>query len=167
MAQHRNAHELREKKTGQKADRWGSVFHLATALRSQRLFSHCLNQFGNTLIEVGITLPIIIILIVGTLDLGRAVYAQNVISNAAREGARYGTTPPIDLQDIENKTKSYITTLDPSRVSVSATQPTPSTIRVTVIYTFTAATPLVGNLIGDNGTFAFVGVSTMTIEGSG
>lgn len=166
MAQHGNTprHDLQkaEKKTGQ----WHSLFRLPFALRPGGPFSIFPHQRGNTLIEVGITLPILIILIVGTLDLGRAVYAQNVISNAAREGARYGTTPPIDLEEIKTKTEGYITTLDPSRVSVSVTQPTESTIRVTVIYTFTAVTPLVGNLIGDNGTVAFVGVSTMTIEGS-
>lgn len=144
----------------QKEDgRWISVsiLHFPSSI-----FRH---QRGHALIEMGLTLPILLVLIIGTLDLGRAVYAQNIISNAAREGARYGTTPPIVLTDVEAKAASLITGLDMDEVSIVADQPGASTIRVTVTYTFTAVTPMVGNLIGENGTTTLTGISTMTVEG--
>lgn len=49
------------------------------------------SQRGQTLVEFAITLPILIILLVGIVDGGRLVYVQNAISQAAREGARWGS----------------------------------------------------------------------------
>ena len=43
---------------------------------------------GQALVEFALALPILILLLVGIFDLGRAVYAFNTINNAAREGAR-------------------------------------------------------------------------------
>jgi hypothetical protein len=43
---------------------------------------------GVTLVEFALTLPIILALLFGAIDLGLAVYASNTVSNAAREGAR-------------------------------------------------------------------------------
>jgi Flp pilus assembly protein TadG len=43
---------------------------------------------GQGLVEFALVLPIIMLLIFGAVDLGRAVYAYNTIANAARDGAR-------------------------------------------------------------------------------
>ena len=43
---------------------------------------------GQALVEFALALPILILLLVGIFDLGRAVYAFNTVNNAAREGAR-------------------------------------------------------------------------------
>jgi Flp pilus assembly protein TadG len=45
---------------------------------------------GQTLVEFALVLPIFILLLVGIFDFGRAIYAYNTISNAAREGVRVG-----------------------------------------------------------------------------
>ena len=138
---------------------------------NRRLPGFCLlrdyqSQAGNAIIEMGVTLPIILILILGTLDLGRAVYVQNIITNAAREGARYGTSPPIDLVEIESKTLNYVSGVDPANVIITASQPSTDKVRVTITYTFTAITPIVGNLLDPGGTLTLQGISTMTTEGS-
>jgi len=44
---------------------------------------------GQTLIEFAILLPVLLMMIMGALDLGRIVWANDMIGNAAREGARY------------------------------------------------------------------------------
>lgn len=44
---------------------------------------------GQALVEFALTLPVLILLLVGIIDFGRAVWAVSVVSNAAREAARY------------------------------------------------------------------------------
>ncbi len=43
---------------------------------------------GQTLVEFAVVALAFLLMMVGILDLGRAVYAYNAIANAAREGAR-------------------------------------------------------------------------------
>jgi Flp pilus assembly protein TadG len=43
---------------------------------------------GQSLVEFAIVLPIIVLLIAGFIEIGRAVFAYNTIANAARQGAR-------------------------------------------------------------------------------
>jgi Flp pilus assembly protein TadG len=45
---------------------------------------------GQSLVESALVLPIIILLLFIAIDLGRAVYGYNTITNAARQGARVG-----------------------------------------------------------------------------
>ena len=45
-------------------------------------------QAGQGLTEFAFVLPIFVLVLVGLFDLGRAVFAYNTITNAAREGAR-------------------------------------------------------------------------------
>lgn len=44
---------------------------------------------GQSLVEFALVLPILILMLVGTLDLGRVVLANDTVSTAAREAARY------------------------------------------------------------------------------
>jgi Flp pilus assembly protein TadG len=43
---------------------------------------------GQALVEFALVLPLLLLLLVGLFDLGRAVFAYNTLTNAAREGAR-------------------------------------------------------------------------------
>jgi len=43
---------------------------------------------GQSLVEFALVFPIIVLLIVGFMEIGRAVFAYNTIANAARQGAR-------------------------------------------------------------------------------
>ena len=46
---------------------------------------------GQSLVEFALVFPIIILLIVGFFEIGRAVFAYNTLANAARQGARVAT----------------------------------------------------------------------------
>lgn len=43
---------------------------------------------GQSLVEFALIFPIIVLLVVGFVEVGRAVFAYNTIANAARQGAR-------------------------------------------------------------------------------
>jgi Flp pilus assembly protein TadG len=84
---------------------------------NQSLLSLHKNRKGQALIEFAITLPILILLVFGALDIGRLVYSNIVITNAARAGAEYlannpkniGMLSSIVLNDAQN---SGVSTVD-------------------------------------------------------
>ena len=61
---------------------------------------------GQSLVEFAILLPILMVLFVGVLDLGRMFHAYLTIQNASREGARYGTDYPSNVTGIRAAVKA-------------------------------------------------------------
>ena len=51
------------------------------------------NERGAALIETAITIPMILLIAVGIFEFGRAYQTWQVLTNAAREGARMAVTP--------------------------------------------------------------------------
>jgi hypothetical protein len=47
------------------------------------------NERGQSLVEFVLILPVMILLLVGTFDLGHVVWTNDALANAAREAARY------------------------------------------------------------------------------
>jgi len=47
-------------------------------------------QEGAAMVEFALILPVLLILILGGMDLGHMFYLQHLITNASREGARFG-----------------------------------------------------------------------------
>jgi Flp pilus assembly protein TadG len=119
---------------------------------------------GQTLVEYALMLPILILIVIMLVDLGRAVYYYSVVFNAAREGARWGIIDPEDTAGIEAAAKAKITGINPADVTVVSAMPTEDTIRVTVSYSFAPVTPLVGNFLS-GGTLTLQSQSTMQVEG--
>jgi Flp pilus assembly protein TadG len=46
---------------------------------------------GQALVEVAMVLPLFFLLVFGMIDLGRVIWANDVVANAAREGARFAS----------------------------------------------------------------------------
>lgn len=44
---------------------------------------------GQSLVEFALVLPLFLLIIIGMVDVGRAIWANNSVANAAREAARY------------------------------------------------------------------------------
>jgi Flp pilus assembly protein TadG len=57
---------------------------------------------GQDLIELALVLPVLLIILVGVVDLGRAFQTYLVLTNAAREGARQGTLNAFDVSAIQD-----------------------------------------------------------------
>lgn len=105
---------------------------------------------GQSLVELAIMLPILLIILLGIIDFGRVFYAYVTITNASREGARYGSMHPLSTDEINSRVKQEaagtLTILDDDITITSDTD----TITVTVETTFT--TLFFGNLpfMGDS-----------------
>jgi Flp pilus assembly protein TadG len=65
------------------------------------------NERGAALLETAITLPIILLVCVGIFDFGRAYETWQVLTNAAREGARLAVIQGSTDADIRTRVKNY------------------------------------------------------------
>ena len=59
------------------------------------------SEHGQNLIELAIVAPLLVLLLTGIADVGRAFYGYIAITNGAREGARYGARHPSNLATIQ------------------------------------------------------------------
>lgn len=57
------------------------------------------SENGSSLIEFAIVLPLLLVLLIGLIDLGRAAYYGILASGAARAGAQYGAQNPFTVSD--------------------------------------------------------------------
>jgi Flp pilus assembly protein TadG len=129
---------------------------------------------GQTIVEFALILPIFILVLVGIVDFGRAVYASSTIQNAAREAVRVAIVDQnvtvIETEAIEQAVALDIgaadvdvTFLDDDYTSgpCSATPDVGCIVEVEVRYAYTAATPILGNIVG---TINMSGSSRQPIE---
>lgn len=130
------------------------------------------NQFqrkakGQSLVEFALVLPILLLVIFGLFDLGYAVFIKNMISNAAREGARTGIIITKTDADIRARVRAAAPGLnlpdpqipiDPHPNNRQFNQP----ITVTVTYTYVPLTPIIGRITGS---VPISSTSVMIVEG--
>src|SRR3990172_1819953 len=57
---------------------------------------------GQAITEFALTLPIMLIVVIGLFDIGRAFFTLVVVTNASREGARYLSLYPEDKGNIDS-----------------------------------------------------------------
>jgi|WetSurMetagenome_2_1015567.scaffolds.fasta_scaffold262651_2 Flp pilus assembly protein TadG len=79
-------------------------------MKAQRLRSK--NQEGAGLVEFAIVAPLLVILLFGLLEFGLSLYAKEALTNASREGARYGvvySAPRKTTTQIRNKVQEFLT----------------------------------------------------------
>jgi len=113
-------------------------------------------QHGQALAEFAIILVVLMLLLLGIVDLSRAVYVRSVVANAAREGARYAIVQPRTLsQDaIASATTSVVVdksvagSVAVSPADVSVTWPDTDHVRVEVVCTYHPATALIAEAAG-------------------
>jgi Flp pilus assembly protein TadG len=137
---------------------------------------------GQALVEFALVLPIFILLLVAIFDLGRAVFAYNTLTNAAREGARMAIVNQYQPSIIARaKQSTAIVELNDPSVTVSFYQVnadgTPNLAvpcalsqiavgcmaQVSFEATYQPITPLIGNIIFKNGV-TFTATSTLSVE---
>ena len=142
-----------------------------------------LHRRGQAMVEFALVIPIFLLMIFGILDLGRAVYAYSTLNNAAREGARVALVDQT-LSHIQTIASGHAVGLgvQPTDVTVDWRDPddpdTPNSCQswlgnldgglpvgctaiVRVAYVYTAATPLIGRIVGD---INMAGESRMAVQ---
>lgn len=118
---------------------------------------------GQSLVEFGLILPIFVLLLVGLFDVGRAVYAYNTLNNAAREAGRLAIVDQFE-DHVLDEAMDAASGVDVERNEITVAYELPDgdpcpyvgddqivkcVAVVTVPYTYAAATPIIGNIIGE------------------
>lgn len=119
---------------------------------------------GATAVEVALLLPIVLFLVMGIVDFGRAMHAQITLTQAAREGARVAA---LKQPGAATRTQNAATGLSDVGVAVTAC-PTGSSggsdAEVEATYTFNFVTPI-GGFAGLFGGASFGDPITLSAKG--
>jgi hypothetical protein len=139
---------------------------------------------GQSLVEIAISLPVIILLLLGTFDFGMAIFSYAIIRDAAQEGALYGSFNPDNKAEIENRARnispqgedeifsSPVDLLDKDLVQVEVkaignscqgtTDGEANSLRVRVRFYYPILMPFIGSIIGSD-TIPLTGSATNVI----
>jgi Flp pilus assembly protein TadG len=128
-------------------------------------------QAGSNLVEFALVLPLLLILVFGIIDFGFALYDKAIITNAAREAARFGIVyadPRPGQTAIENVAKNYLSgrlvNFQTSLVTVTAAPGVNSGDLVSVQVHYTYHPVVISKLIPSLGSFAINASSVMRSE---
>ena len=116
---------------------------------------HERKEKGQSLLELALILPVLIVILAGVLDLGRLYYAYVAVTDAAAEGASYAAIHPEPGERGEvfrraQEASRGLVQIDPDMVVVDCpTVASGAPITVTVSYSFTVATPLINAIVPD------------------
>jgi Flp pilus assembly protein TadG len=142
------------------------------------------SERGQSLVELAVTLPILLLLLLGTLDFGMAIFSYSMLRDAAQEGAFYGSFNPSNITEIENRARNIspraedavfsspvqLRDTDLIKVSVLALgnfcqgteDGVANSIQVNVSYRYPILMPFIGRLIGSS-TIPLTGSATNVI----
>ena len=63
-------------------------------------------QRGQSLVELAISFPVMLLLLLGTIDFGMALYSFVILQDASQEGALYGSFNPKNTAEIEIRARN-------------------------------------------------------------
>lgn len=63
---------------------------------------------GTAVVEVALLLPLIVILLIGTWEVGRMIEVQQTLSNAAREGGRQASIGQLTNSEVQQVVLAYL-----------------------------------------------------------
>jgi Flp pilus assembly protein TadG len=106
---------------------------------------------AQAMVELAFVMPILILLIIGALDVGRLFYDDIIVGNAVREGVRRA----IDSSYTDSQIQTFVQNAAPGLTLTGITViPSPrtvsdtSTITVRATYSMTVFTPGISSIIG-------------------
>lgn len=132
---------------------------------------------GATLVEFALISPVLILVFMGIIDLGRAIYYYGAISGAAREAARQSITAcgngatSVDCTTTDATTKTTVINemagvpITTSNLTISpSTRKYGDTITTSIVITFTPVTPLIARYLGASGNLSLSAESHMVVQ---
>ena len=124
------------------------------------------DEHGQSLVEAALTFPLLFLLFFGIIEFSLVIFSYNTISNAAREGARYGIIHPGDTTGIVNHARSLTTAIQCSAPGMRVTTPAPpaGTIQVDVDCNVPLITQMMITALGGTGTIPLHASATMRLE---
>ena len=117
---------------------------------------------GAELIELAIVLPILLLVVAGIMDFGFLFQRYEVVTNAAREGARVAVLPGYGTADVQARVQSYLTAS-----GLTATPTVPPPVIGTVLLPSGLSVTTVTVNVQYPSQFSFIGPIAAMIGGTG
>lgn len=115
-------------------------------------------ESGQALAEIAIALPLLLLMLIGIWEFARAYQIQQVVVNAAREGARIVVLPNSSGGTVDSATNAinhYLASgsISGATINITGTEDTgqPMTVQVSVPYTFNLIGPMIRLATGNDG----------------
>jgi Flp pilus assembly protein TadG len=118
---------------------------------------------GQDMVEYAIVLPLLLMLVLGIMEFAVIIYSYNALSNAAREGARYGIIHPTEFVAINQLVKQRAMVLDENALLVDS-RLVGNAIEVEATYDLSLMTGALVEALGGNSTLRLHTVTTMYVE---
>jgi Flp pilus assembly protein TadG len=124
------------------------------------------SERGQALVEAALTFPLLLLLFFGIIEFSLVILSYNTISNAAREGARYGIIHPADTTGIASHARSLTTAVQCSGAGMLVTIPASpaGTVQVDVDCDVPLITQMMITALGGTGTIPLHASATMRVE---
>jgi Flp pilus assembly protein TadG len=142
------------------------------------------SERGQSLVELAISLPVMVLILLGTVDFGMAIFTYSTLRDAAQEGALYGSFNPSNKSEIEIRARNIsprgeedvfsspvlLTDKKLVKVDVKAigeacqgfTNGASNSMQVSVSYNYPFLMPFISQVAGSN-TIKLTGVATNII----
>lgn len=110
------------------------------------------DQKGQALVEMALLLPLLLLVVFGITEFGRALYIENTLVNAARDGARKASISPTSIPANDPAIKAYIKGILPDFAQTADITNTPAsiagfdTITVVINLPFQSTVPIIDQL---------------------
>lgn len=117
---------------------------------------------GAAAVEFAIIAPLFFLVVMGIIEFGRMAMVQQVITNAAREGARVGVVDDSTTSGVKKKVDNYLASAGIKGASVSVSPDPPSSAKYGESVTVTVAIPF--DTVSWLPTPFFVGGKTLCAE---
>jgi hypothetical protein len=101
---------------------------------------------GQTMVEFALVIPVLLLLLIGFFDLGRAVFIKSSLSNAVREGTRLGVIIGYNQGELEKIVEDNAFLINET-ITFNIPEPVNGVLRIKAEYCFIPITPLIGNII--------------------
>jgi Flp pilus assembly protein TadG len=131
------------------------------------------SEKGQSLVEMALVLPVVLVILAIVLDLGRVYYIAVALTDAAGEGATYAAINPADTAGVITRAQEAsggFVQIDTGMVTVDAPTIAPGApVTVTVHYDFKVATPVPYMIFGESfdGMVPLRGIATEAMLSSG
>ena len=131
------------------------------------------SERGAALVEAAMIMPMILLISVGIFEFGRAYQTSQVLTNAAREGARLAVLEGRTDTDVRARVNKYVTdggltALSDGNIQVNRTVPltattTASTVTITYPFEFMMLNPIVRMVTPASSTGAPITLTASTL----
>jgi Flp pilus assembly protein TadG len=107
---------------------------------------------GTTILEMALIMPVLMLMVMGIVDFGRAIYVRNELANAARDAARYASIDPNNTTCIRTAASKHSSLTSLTAADVTITKPSGTLVgqpvTVAVRSTYQPVTSLIAGAIG-------------------